>query len=304
MGSGGIGGILGSVGGKILGDMVMPGIGGQIGGMIGGSLLGGGGGGSGGKGLGVKSLFTPYYAGGISAGYNKGAINVVGDKTRQNLVNSLADSYVKQAGTIEGSIAPAFRSAFGGYLTDLADVRNRIAPGFGELTTARLGAIEDARQKAVGDIRDQMNRRRLLGSSFAFDTASRAESEFAKQAAEAAATSKLQELDLTAQVIDKQYQTNIANVQNILDLTGLQADLRRQGKTTKLDEMNKLAAMAQELSTSMQSSLGANARTAYEIAAKQAGEQGALGANILDKIGNQGIGGLLGGLFGGGSKTA
>lgn len=77
----------------------------------------------------------------------------------------------------------------------------QVAPGFGKLTEARVNSIRDAASKSIGDLRENLSRRRVLGSSFAQDTLTRAKNEFGKSEGEARAQSFLEELDLTTKLI-------------------------------------------------------------------------------------------------------
>lgn len=84
---------------------------------------------------------------------------------------------------------------------DIRGLRQRVAPGFGELTQARLAAVRDARSRGIGNLRENLARRRVRGSSFGEGALISAEREFAQQEAEVRAQSVLEELDLTRQLI-------------------------------------------------------------------------------------------------------
>jgi hypothetical protein len=116
-------------------------------------------------------------------------------------VGSLRVSQVDEPRTISTNLnlsGPGFaetQSAFPNLLAALRGLREEVRPGFGALTQAGVQAIENNRIRTIGDLKDMLARRKLLGSSFAADTITRANAESAQQEAEFRAQAKLQELD-------------------------------------------------------------------------------------------------------------
>lgn len=102
-------------------------------------------------------------------------------------------------------------------LADIDALRAGLTPGFGKVTQARRGAIETARQRAVGDLRDTLARRRVEGSSFGNASIAQAEAEFGKAAAEADAQSYLEELDATTQLIAQENDLTYREATRALD---------------------------------------------------------------------------------------
>lgn len=94
------------------------------------------------------------------------------------------------------------------------DIKPLVAPGFSDLRTQRLKAIEDARQATTSNLKDSLARRRVSGSSFGNDAISRTNAEFTKQKSQAIAESFLQEVDATLQILDFQGKvtTQAANI--------------------------------------------------------------------------------------------
>ena len=99
----------------------------------------------------------------------------------------------------------AFENRFPGVLNDLADLRGQLNPGFGALTTAGVNAIENQRVRSIGDLRESLNRRRILGSSFANDAIARVNAEFADREAEFRARTLLQEVDANRQLLQQEF---------------------------------------------------------------------------------------------------
>lgn len=176
-------------------------------------------------------------AGGLSTGFSGGNITVTPSAERLGLVRGISDSFGEKAGL-------------------LGLLRKSVAPGMSDLRTSRLGEIENARTSAIGNLRENLARRRVLGSSFGQDAITRAESEFAGQRDRVAAESFLQELELSNQLIDQEFTA------------------ARQVFQTSLDELNLEADVAVKLGAKATETLGANARALAELNAKEAAGAG------------------------------
>lgn len=84
---------------------------------------------------------------------------------------------------------------------EIGDLRGELRPGFGRLTRERIEGIRAQRGRAVGNLREELSRRRVLGSSFAAREVGALESEFARQEDLARAESFMQELQAQDQLI-------------------------------------------------------------------------------------------------------
>lgn len=97
--------------------------------------------------------------------------------------------------------------------SDIGALRSTLTPGFGRLSEERQKSIRDARDEAVGNLRESLSRRRVLGSSFADDAQARTELAFGRESGLAAAETFQQEallqgdlLSLDAQTLGQQAQ--------------------------------------------------------------------------------------------------
>ncbi len=209
-------------------------------------------------------------AGGLRSRFARGSVNVTSSQERQNFVGGLASTFPEQAGQI-------------------GDLRSQVTPGFGRLTQARLGQVERGRTKAIGNLRENLQRRRVLGSSFAGDALSRAEAGFAEQAEQVAAESFLQELDLNQQLLQQEFTA------------------RRGEFQTQLDELNLQVDVATRLASGATQQLGANARLKAELDAKASEGAGRFFGQtfqpVIDKLGQVG-GDFLSSAFGGATAAA
>jgi hypothetical protein len=162
---------------------------------------------------------------------------------------------------------------------EYGQLKDQLKPGFGALTTAGVNAIEDQRRSTVSNLRENLNRRRVLGSSFADDAISRTNAEFAKQDAQFRAETTLQEIEATEKLIAKQYETGI------------------QGAVAIIDQGNFESKIGAELSRQFTSVMGDLAKYEATLLRDEADGQaallsGLLGAGLTGGLG--GVGGLLG----------
>lgn len=209
-------------------------------------------------------------AGGLRSRFSRGSVNVTSDPQRQDFVGGLASTFPEQAGLIGG-------------------LRAQVTPGFGRLTTSRLAQVERGRSRAIGNLRENLQRRRVLGSSFAGDALSRAEAGFAEQSEQVAAESFLQELDLNQKLLQQEFTA------------------RRGEFQTQLDELNLQVDVATKLASGATQTLGANARLKAELDAREQEGAGRFFGQtfqpFIDKIGEIG-GGLVSSAFGGAPAAA
>lgn len=181
----------------------------------------------------ISSPLASLNAGGLSGSGGR----ITASPERQGLVSSKASTFGPQADLLKS-------------------LRESVAPGFSALRKARLAEVEGARTRSIGNLRDNLQRRRVLGSSFGQDAILRGEAEFAKEAERVQAESFLQELELTQQLTQQEFET------------------RRGEYQTFLDELNLQAEVGTQLASGATAQLGANARLKAELDAKSAAGAG------------------------------
>jgi hypothetical protein len=180
---------------------------------------------------------TGFQGGGFGTSFGSGGLTITPTAERLGLVGGLRDS-------------------FGGLAGELGGLRSRVAPGMSDLRAARLGEIESARSSAVGNLRDNLARRRVLGSSFGQDALSRAEAEFGDIKGKAAAETFMQEIEMTNNLINQQF-----------------AAARGQFQTG-LDELNLEAGIASGLAAKATDTMGKNAQFLAALTAQEAAGAG------------------------------
>lgn len=178
-------------------------------------------------------------AGGLTSSFDNstGNIGITPSAERLGLVRNVSDT-------------------FSGLSGEFGQMRPMVAPGVSALRASRLQEVENARQNAVGNLRENLQRRRVLGSSFGQDALTRAEAEFGQQKDRVAAESFLQELELTNQLIQQEY------------------GARRSAFQTLLDELNLEADTATKLAGKATETLGKNAQVLAELNARESAAAG------------------------------
>lgn len=191
---------------------------------------------------------TGINAGGLSSSLSGDNLSITPSAERLGLVNRLAGGFAGEADAIAG-------------------LRGRVTPGFSDLRASRLKEIEDARTAAIGNLRENMARRRVQGSSFGQDALARAELEFGQAREKTQAETMLQELEVSNQLIQQEFAA------------------RRGQFETGLNDLNLQADVATKLAAGATSQLGANARLEAELNAKeQAGKGKFFGDQVISPI--------------------
>ena len=152
----------------------------------------------------------------------------------QQVPGSLANLRSGQQ-ALAGNI-PALRSGIQGLRGGLTDLRSRVAPGFGELTQSRVKAIRDAASESIGNLRENLAKRNVLGSSFGADTESRTRLAFAQDEERARAEAKIQEIALTGELIGQELNTFAQE----MGLTEFEAGLKQQDIANAITQSNLL----------------------------------------------------------------
>lgn len=174
--------------------------------------------------------FSPsgFAAGGLTTTFSGGNYGVSAGPDRMAAVGNIANTFGTQADALGG-------------------LRTTVAPGFSDFRKAGLSDIENARLSSIGNLRENLQRRRVLGSSFAQDAASRAEAEFGQTKAKFEASSYLAELEATTNLMQQEFTARRSQFQTGLDEMNLEATLAANltGKAT--DILGKNAQMEAQL---------------------------------------------------------
>lgn len=204
-------------------------------------------------------LTTPGYGFGGGNLYRSPLGDKYGESLGGFLIGGGMDSLrARQTGQALGQIQP-MRDSLGGALSSLQDLRAQVKPGFGALTDARVTAIRDAAAESIGNLRESLARRGVMGSSFADDTVSRTRLAYAREEESARAEAKMAEIGVQSQFIQQEldvmskalgltqfeasvYQQDIAN-------SVLQANMISQEMTRQLQEFNVAGNIANQVSS-------------------------------------------------------
>jgi len=158
---------------------------------------------------------------------------------------------------------------------DLRGFAGQLDPAFGQVTQAGVAALESNRRRTVGNLAQNLQRRRVLGSSFAQDAISRAEAEFAQREGQLRSEMQLQSIQAQAQLTE---QANLAQIQDI---------------QSQISQMNFESGIAAQISGQATQTLSANARLNAQLQANLGQQETDIYGSILG-AGITGIGRSLG----------
>ena len=186
-------------------------------------------------------------------GTGTGAINLTRPEDFQSILNQLTQSGLQQAGDI-GNLLPL------------------VAPGFGKLTEAAKASMQastDAfnasRRKAIGDLRDNLARRRISGSSFASDTLSRAEKEFALGEAQLKSQQEMIGAEMFLKELDTTFQ-----------LTQAKYKAEQSAFAREIDQGNFELGIAAQMASGVSGIMAQNAQSLAQVEADYAGGRAGL----------------------------
>ena len=212
----------------------------------------------------------------FAIGTGQGAINLNRGTEFQNLLSELMLSGGRQTSSLD-------------YLA------GQVTPGFGRLTEAAkasaeasIGAFNASRRKAIGDLRENLARRRVSGSSFASDALSRAEKEFALGEAQL----KSQQEMIGAEMFLKELDTNF-------QLTQARYKAEQSAFAQQIDQGNFELGIAATMASGVSSVMAGNAQTLAQVEADYAGGRaGLIGAGLGYAVGGP-VGAMIGAGIGG-----
>lgn len=151
----------------------------------------------------------------------------------------------------------ALRNVVGGFEDRAAGfrgLRDQVTPGFGRLTRARVEAIRNARGRAVGNLREELGRRRVLGSSFAQREIAGVEASFGQQEELARAESFIGELGLNTELLNQETAASINAATTVLNQLNLETNLAANLSAAASTNMNaNLTAQAQAAAAQQES---------------------------------------------------
>lgn len=255
------------------------------------------------------TVFKPFDIGGVTGKIDSsGAINIGANAGRNDLVSGLSGTFQKQSDELK-SFLPGLGSTFSNYSgTIRSDLLPKVASGFGALSSATASAysaarerLKSSRQATTGNLKDDLARRNISGSSFAQDTATRAAAEFdaldrdlAAAEGQAMSQAALEELNATSQLIDKAFQAEVDGITSRIGLLDKAFQAEAQSKSIPLEDMNNILTIGSGILNNAMTQFGANARAEADLAAKAAAGQGKFASQIGSLIGG-GVGFLAGG---------
>ena len=149
---------------------------------------------------------TGFSGGGLTGSMSGGNFNVSPTSARSNLVGGLS-------------------STFGNQATALGQLRSTVTPGFSQFRQAGMNTLESGRQAAIGNLRQNLARRRVLGSSFAQSALGNVDAQYAQNEANFQADAYLKELAANNQLLQQQFEAARGQFTTGLNEMNLEANL-------------------------------------------------------------------------------
>lgn len=185
--------------------------------------------------------FTPsgFNAGGLSSTFSNNNYNVTADPSRTAAVGGLSDTFANLG-------------------NQTGDLRATVAPGFNDLLKSRLTDYGNQATAAIGNLKQNLQSRRILGSSFGQDTLTRANNTFAQGRDAITADNFQKSLEANNQLLTQQYAAYAKQFQTGLDELNLETGVASSltGNASTLLAQNaqltaKLSEQAQEANAKM-----------------------------------------------------
>lgn len=155
-------------------------------------------------------------------------------------------------------------AAFGG-------LRSRVAGGFGDLTRSRVQAIRDAGTRTVGNLRNRLRQRRVLGSSFAENQITSTELQFAQEEERARAEGVVGEIGLEAELIGREFAGAVESANALLGQFNFETSVASGLQQSATQALQNIAIARAEARAAMDANIGALAGTLLGIAAPAPG---------------------------------
>lgn len=189
-------------------------------------------------------------------------------------------------------------NTFGQQASDIAGLRQQWAPGASALRSSLMTALQNNRTQSLGNLRDNLAQRRVLGSSFAQNSLANADQTYQQQIQQAQAQTFLTELGAQQQLIQQQYTAARGQFQTNLDEMNLEAGITTQLTSQATSVMASAATTQAQLdlqaqTTNAKNSLDAQTANANNTMKTLGGIGSLVGLGLSGGL--TGIGSLLGG---------
>lgn len=156
----------------------------------------------------VMSMVNPtgFSGGGLSGNFSGNSYGVKASAGRNAAVGGVADTFGAQAG-------------------DIAGLRSQFTPGFSNLRQSLMTDLGNQRTQALGNLRDNLAQRRVLGSSFAQNSLTNSDMAYQQGIQQISTQTFMQELGAQQQLIQQQYTAARGQFQTHLDEMNLEAGI-------------------------------------------------------------------------------
>lgn len=251
------------------------------------------------KDISLADPFQNFNIGGLTGKKENGQVVIAPTDERKQLVGDLGGIYSNQASAMRGFL-PQIDTAFNDFIgTVNNDLLPQVKPGFGALSQAQADAfglarkrLDDSRRSRLSNLKEDLDRRKIGGSSFAQDDRTRVEAEYdmidrelATSEAESRANVILQELDATTQLIEKSHTANVQKINASMSTLNSAFSAEAAAKGVALDDMNNVLEIGTNILNKTTALSAQNAQMEYKTALAEANAKTAQMSQLFGVIG-------------------
>lgn len=208
---------------------------------------------------------TGFVGGGLYGGFNPStnSYSVSPDANRMSAVQGVQQTFNQQAG-------------------DIAGLRSQWTPGASALRSSLMTALQNNRTQSLGNLRDNLAQRRVLGSSFAQNSLANADQTYQQQIQQIQAQTFLTELSAQQQLNQQQYAAARGAFQSGLDEMNLEAGLATDLTSKATTALTSAATTQAQLDLQAQT---ANQKSNNDLAGGFGKLLGGIGGTIFGPLG-------------------
>jgi len=119
----------------------------------------------------------------------------------------------------------ALKTRLGERSAEFKNLRSKVGGAFSDVIRGRVDAIRQAGSRTVGNLREELSKRRVLGSSFAQREIAGIEASFAEQEARERSEGALAQLGAEAELINQEFQGGIQSAMAMISQLNLEGSL-------------------------------------------------------------------------------
>lgn len=174
--------------------------------------------------------YTPpnFSGGGLSGSFGNNGYSIAPSAARSGAVGNVASTFGQQANA-------------------LGQLARQWTPGSSNLLKSQMTALQNNRSQALGNLRQNLAQRRILGSSFAQNSLANADQTYQQQIAQTQAQTYIQELQAQQSLNQQQYAAQRSQFQTGLDEMNLEAGVAADLTSKAMPALEQAASVQAQL---------------------------------------------------------